>query len=146
MYFEDLSDYQYDLSVASPEVKNVGWLAEGQPFKQGRVSQSFLEKLKLTVLRESVNQYRGRHYCEFCLAEEVWIEADNQRKCLGSAEVWVPCAKGDLIYAAPNFVLHYIEAHTYLPPIQFIEAVERFDLSEEWSGCSERQKVVSELV
>ena len=146
MFFEDLSDYQYDLRAACSGVKNVGWLGEGHAFKQGQVSQSFFEKLKLTILRESVNQYRGRHYCELCLAEEIWIESDNKRKCLGSAEVWIPCAKSDLIYAAPNFVLHYIEVHNYLPPVQFVEAVERFDLSGKWSGCAEWQKIVDELV
>lgn len=40
---------------------------------------------------------------------------------LGQAEIRV--AGGDLIYAAPTLIYHYVEAHDYRPPVEFIERV-----------------------
>jgi hypothetical protein len=40
-----------------------------------------------------------------------------------SGNVLVP--SGEILYAAPAMVVHYIEAHNYQPPAAFIEAVLR---------------------
>jgi hypothetical protein len=36
------------------------------------------------------------------------------------------------IYAGPNLVYHYIVDHEYLPPDEFIDAVETFDIDGTW--------------
>ena len=41
---------------------------------------------------------------------------------LGAANVFVP--SDEAIYVAPSLVLHYIDAHAYLPPEEFRRAVE----------------------
>jgi hypothetical protein len=41
---------------------------------------------------------------------------------LGSAEIRVP-GSGGRIYAAPDLIYHYVEAHGYRPPDEFVEAV-----------------------
>lgn len=43
---------------------------------------------------------------------------------LGSAEIVVKSSSGQ-VFVAPNLIVHYIEAHSYLPPREFVEAVLR---------------------
>jgi hypothetical protein len=40
----------------------------------------------------------------------------------GNGEVWITAAVG-ATYAAPVLIVHYIDAHAYLPPASFVEAV-----------------------
>ncbi len=49
--------------------------------------------------------------------------SDFLPKDLGSAEIWVIANDGK-IFACPDLILHYIVDHNYLPPEEFIEAVE----------------------
>ena len=44
----------------------------------------------------------------------------------GNGEIRVPALQGDIVYVAPQLVAHYVEAHNYLPPPEFIESVEVF--------------------
>ena len=46
---------------------------------------------------------------------------ENLRKVSGSAEIRVRGA--NRVYAAPELVYHYVVAHQYKPPREFIEAV-----------------------
>jgi hypothetical protein len=43
------------------------------------------------------------------------------------------------VFAGCNLVVHYVIAHSYLPPAPFVDAVRVFDLSSSWSG----EKVLS---
>jgi hypothetical protein len=43
------------------------------------------------------------------------------------AELWIPAF--ETIYAAPITILHFIEVHHYLPPAEYIAAVDALDLS-----------------
>jgi hypothetical protein len=60
-----------------------------------------------------VKQTRGRYECDFCTGKE---------KPGSSAEVRVP-GKNGRVYAAPHMIHHYVVAHGYLPPEEFIQAV-----------------------
>jgi hypothetical protein len=40
----------------------------------------------------------------------------------GSAEIRVP-GKGNIVFAAPEMIAHYVIMHEYRPPEEFIEAV-----------------------
>ena len=42
---------------------------------------------------------------------------------LGSAEIRVVDTKNNIVYAAPNLILHYVINHRYMPPQSFIDAV-----------------------
>ena len=54
-----------------------------------------------------------------------WMRWAEQRWSNGEIRV----VKEGLTFAAPVLIVHYIEEHGYLPPAQFIEAVERAEIS-----------------
>jgi hypothetical protein len=94
----------------------VGWLHPDHPFPQGDVPEAFLARLKKFALRwgDSIDALGwgaagGYHICEFC------------RKACGSGTFGVPA--GDKLYYAPEMIAHYVEAHRYGPPAEFIAAV-----------------------
>lgn len=71
---------------------------------------------------------RGRHRCTLPHADgtgpyPVRIQVGGTEISLGSAEVRVMTTDGRWL-VAPNLVHHYIEVHSYLPPEDFIEAVQ----------------------
>ena len=147
MYFADLSAYSYDLPRSLPDVLNVGWLDAVHSISMGEVPADFRDQLRLCVKRFRVNQMRGFHACELCPTEDLRrardttdlrsalrelsrrqaITAAGEQLELGSAELWLP-AGATAIFAAPNLIVHYIEAHGYRPPSAFISAV-----AESWS-------------
>ena len=50
---------------------------------------------------------------------------------------------GDVVYAAPQLVAHYVEVHRYLPPAAFLEAVLAYEvLNIGWKEKQEREKEV----
>ena len=116
MYFPDLAIYSYEVEL--PEVQTVGWLELGQPFMRGSVTEPLLASLRAAVRRCSARGTRGLHTCEFCDAEEIWCEDVR----LGAAELWIR-SPGGQIYAAPDLIVHYVEAHAYRPPEPFLEAL-----------------------
>ena len=58
----------------------------------------------------------GYHECEF------W-DLPRPELPIGNGEIHVPGAARTIAYAAPQMLPHYVEAHRYLPPGEFIEAV-----------------------
>lgn len=130
MYFEDGSSYRFlDPSEADdgtvPAV-NVGWLGAGHAFNKGSTPAGFLDKLFSTCSRP-VNRTRGFHTCEFCnsslqVGGRVTAEQDGLVLRLGSAEIRVRSSDG-VVFASPDMIYHYVNAHDYLPPMSFIKAV-----------------------
>jgi hypothetical protein len=127
MYFPDLTPYRYGgREPPQPHILNVGWLSADQPFNRGMASEPLVAALrKLTA--HPVNLFRGLHACEFCPPRRRVISPSGLRMVepvpgtAGNGEIRVPAA-GGLIYVAPVLVLHYVLAHQYLPPAEFIEA------------------------
>ncbi|WP_405055856.1 hypothetical protein OG474_24300 [Kribbella sp. NBC_01505] len=122
-YFPDLSTYEY--GEAERPMVNVGWLGRGQAFASGSVAPEVVDGLAQLAMDEQ-NVYRGWHNCEFC-AEESPIEfpaPDGSSLLLGHAEVHVAGPDG-AVYAAPTLILHYITAHEYRPPADFLYAVQQ---------------------
>ena len=107
----DLEPCSYFPVPGAPLVA-VGWLGRGEGFARGTVSESFFAKL--SALCASPCQpivAAGYHTCELCQYEPPRF----------SANVFVPHA--GRIYVAPVGIRHYVAAHRYLPPAEFIEAV-----------------------
>jgi hypothetical protein len=96
--------------------------------------------MKLLVV-EPVELYRGLHFCELCVEppglvrtfmpnstpftkfndpNSSWARWWAQRS--GNGEIRV-LGEG-VTFAAPVLVVHYVEEHGYLPPPQFLKAVE----------------------
>jgi len=111
-------------SFADGAIRRVGWLDREHEFAQGPVSAEFLSKLT-HLYRNRVNQTRGYHRCELC-AEPAFgapMEIDGKAIKLGGAEVHVR-SLGATVFEVPDLIYHYIVAHSYMPPKDFIDAVE----------------------
>jgi len=122
-YFDDLSDYGYHSHFDRAETKNVGWLACGHKFEKEVPSLALLDSL-WEFCTISVAQMRGIHECDLCAPPE-WIiaERNGHRLSLGSAEIRVFSSPRGVIYAAPNLIYHYVCAHHYKPPDEFVQAL-----------------------
>jgi hypothetical protein len=111
-YFPDLTLYAYfPPEKERPNTVNIGWLDRDYPFPTGKTSKKFQDKLQQVSLRR-VNQTTGFHSCCFCKGPE---------RPHSSAEIRVSGA--GKVYAAPELVHHYVVAHRYKPPVEFIAAV-----------------------
>lgn len=123
MYFPDLSPYPRSILEAALNPISVGWLAKSHIYAHGAVSEKF-KQLLFEFCLNSVCKTRGFHNCEFCIPRSelpILIQQGDREIWLGSAEIRV--VYGEKVYAAPNLIYHYIIAHNYNPPEEFIEAV-----------------------
>lgn len=109
-YFEDLSICTYGLFPKECGVKSIGWLEKGKEFNRGEVDPKIVEKLKT---HKPGSLYMGYHNCEFC--------DDKNAKCCSDILI---VNKDGQIYQCPKLIIHYIEDHNYLPPQEFLDAVE----------------------
>ena len=137
-YFPDLAPYAYGRGV-HPGVVHVGWLDGVHPFPKGAVDRHLIEKMKLLAAKP-VELYRGRHVCEVCTvpADVVKAFVPDRGKLVDPKCSWMHWAEqrwsngeirvtdeGGVTFAAPVLIVHYIEEHGYLPPAQFLKAVEK---------------------
>ncbi len=126
-YFPDLSPYCY--IRRSPAALNIGWLDVNHPYTQGKVAAELVETLRTLAITQPKNRMRGFHICNLCNKPQnadgrVVIRWGGREHFLGSAEIWVKDECGTA-FAAPNLIVHYIEAHGYLPPAEFLRALAR---------------------
>jgi hypothetical protein len=130
MYFADLTEYRYGQTSPRPDVLNVGWLSKHHPFQLGQSAPGFVEKLKRLV-ESPVNLYRGIHICEFCPPPPTVLAGGRipvpapPPGTFGNGEIRVRGVgtKSNITYVAPTLVHHYVVEHHYLPPQEFIDAV-----------------------
>ena len=129
-YFNDLSVYTYFASEKPwPLQNNVGWLGPGQSFPTAKPSESVLD-LVWKFCKVRVNPMRGIHPCHLCPRGESHIppseshlsERNGEHLILGSAEIRSFSNRG-AIFAAPNLIYHYIAAHHYRPPDEFVDSL-----------------------
>jgi hypothetical protein len=146
MYFEDLTPYSYDLPKPLAGVLNVGWLDEHHPFNCSAPPAGFGAALRRWLLHSKANQMRGFHLCRFCRFEgyqQTQVTIEGRKVYLGAAEVWIPSTNGS-IFAAPDLILHYVEAHSYLPPPSFIDAVLR-PVPADWNATAVSESAIKEV-
>ena len=112
MWYEDLTECDYFGEEFSNIFTSVGWLQSEKPFQTGKSSKEFYERL----IEQSKNPwifcvFCGPHECDLCqfVGES------------GSLNIFIP--HNGKIYVCPQLITHYINAHHYLPPTEFIEAV-----------------------
>lgn len=118
MYFQDLSACGYFGESYGQVLRAVGWLAGGHPFSVGTVSDEFYSKLK-ELLDHPWQPFIacGSHPCEICQFDPP----------MGINNLFIPTERG--LFVCPELILHYIAAHRYLPPEEFIESVLRSPLT-----------------
>jgi hypothetical protein len=117
-WFEDLTPCDYFGEASAPILRAVGWLEQGKQFTTGDIDRKVYDKL--ADLRRSFAHchwvwmlrvtFFGKHTCDLC--------ANNQQ---GDKNLFIPSNDG--IYVAPELIIHYIDAHTYLPPTRVCAAV-----------------------
>ncbi|MBM9504352.1 DUF7919 family protein [Actinacidiphila acididurans] len=124
-YYRDLTPYTYgsdDWDLAGRwqgiPLLTVGWLSRGRRYAKGAPPAGLAEALKRMARTHRAAQTRGRHVCPWCSLRLFGPRGDIP---WGSAEIRV--MGDDLAYVAPELVAHYVEAHRYLPPADFVNAV-----------------------
>ena len=109
-------------------LKAIGWLSKEEMFSVGEVSEAFFEKLCQLLINPwsppVLPVTAGRHQCDLCQftggAETTWYK-QYQVQARSSASLYVP-GQG-FIYESPVSLAHYIDAHRYQPPLEYVEAV-----------------------
>ena len=126
-YFRDLTPCDYGASFSGlTHVVAVGWLEPPFEFPRGLVNRATRDRLQtLLSARWALSSAFGSHACRFC-AEAAGIDGRSADFGLGelprgSANILIPGR--DVVYAAPELILHYIDAHQYCPPAAFARAV-----------------------
>lgn len=126
-YFPDFSKYKYTDKGDKGEcmtILNIGWIDKEHDFKKGVVHESLINNI-LKKCTRPINRTRGYHICPFCDQPSfgVRVELDNgDSLILGSAEIRVK-GKNQVEYACPDLIYHYIVAHQYMPPKEFLDAL-----------------------
>ncbi|MCP4289974.1 MAG: hypothetical protein GY792_37100 [Gammaproteobacteria bacterium] len=100
----------------------VGWLGDEVP-TTGVVSDEIIEKLRWACDHHTIDQgWLGEHECGICQSY-----SDH-------GEVLI--ADGDKMYVAPRMILHYVEAHAYCPPQEFLDAVAQIETTTDTQAVS----------
>jgi|SRR5688572_2514715 hypothetical protein len=115
-HISDLAPISY-LGLKGP-IRAVGWLESSHPFSCGSVDADFSRRLVALVERPLFGTMMlGLHYCSLCAAED--RSGPDSRS--SQSELLVPA--WDCVYEAPIWIGHYVLAHRYQPPEEFIRAV-----------------------
>lgn len=109
---------------------NVGWLSVSHPYAHGEVEVEIVIKLA-RICREGVKRTRGFHVCELCPPQPfdapptpTIVRLDHSEYAVGGAEIRVVSSSGK-VFAAPDMIVHYVTAHEYRPPDEFLDAVNK---------------------
>ena len=120
-WYADLEPCDY-FGEPYDEAVPVGWLEATEPYTRGRSEQTLLAKLN-AIRNDSFAPmiFMGPHFCSFCLANAEEVQAEDV--AAGIDNLWIP---GDgVVYVTPELVTHYMQAHEYLPPQSFLDAVRK---------------------
>lgn len=112
MWYEDLAECDYFGEEYSKILTAVGWLENENPFSTGTVPKDVYSKLcEFSKKPWTFAVFMGPHECDLC-------QFGNE---FGIDNIFIP--HNGKIYVCPALITHYINAHHYLPPNEFIEAV-----------------------
>ena len=104
MYHPDLSLY-----CTFEKVYNIGYLDKAYPFAQRKAELSFVEKLVAMHKRENTNRMRSLYHCNLCANTNYYGDIPEFGiTYLGAGEIWVPDIDTDVIYVAPDLIIHYV--------------------------------------
>lgn len=94
----------------------VGWLGK-EVTACGEVNGKILKKLEWACQYLTIDQgCLGEHQCEIC--------QDHTER----GEVLIPY--GSRMYVAPRMILHYIKAHAYRPPEEFLKVLQALEIKQ----------------
>jgi len=123
-YISDLQPCTHLPVEDATKLLAVGWLENAHSFSVGNVSDSFFEKL-CKLIRDPWQPFiaGGVHDCTLCQFSGGGNATFRKLAIPGRSgnNLFVPGA--GVIFVAPVAVAHYIDAHRYQPPDEFIQAV-----------------------
>ncbi|MBX9951474.1 MAG: hypothetical protein K2Y39_20055 [Candidatus Obscuribacterales bacterium] len=110
-YYADMSSDSMWWFTGEP-LCSIGWLNPAYEYPVDTLSPGVWDVLsvRLSAARRFLC-HRGLHECEYC-----W-----QNTCSGA--LLFPSVDLQKLFIAPPMISHYIEAHSYFPPEEFVEAV-----------------------
>ena len=130
-WYEDLSPCDYFGKRYADRLPAVGWLTAGRPYAQGEVSCEVFGKL-CELLQDpwEPTHFLGFHTCELCRftygGAAIFVTEDERQLRVPAScacNLFVP---GDgFLYVSPTAIAHYISAHGYRPPDEYMDAVLR---------------------
>lgn len=123
-HFADGSPCTYFPAPCGDRLRAVGWLEPEHAYARGPVDRAFV--VKLAALFVSPREFAiaaGLHQCRLCRFSRgtAPFQIDGLTVRMGASNLLVPA--GEFAFMAPSLVLHYLDAHEYAPPPQFVEAV-----------------------
>jgi len=121
--FNDLTECNYFGGEFATVLRAVGWL--GNPTADSKaVDRQFFEKL-VDLLVDPWQPFvaAGRERCGFCRFTGGPAELRSGGKVIqiGTTNLFVP--SDGCVYVAPSMIAHFIDAHAYVPPREFQDAV-----------------------
>ena len=124
MYYEDLTLCRYhegplDADSWRVPLLAIGWLESSHSFNRGATPTDLTERLNALIdSAEGVfRQYnfRGLHDCSLCRP------GPDARLSRSHINLLIPSKR--VVFACPAAIVHYLTAHSYLPPPEFVDAV-----------------------
>jgi len=112
-WYADLAPCDYFGHEHAGNLRSVGWLERGQPFRQEAIEAEVFKRLQ-ELLKDTWSPIvsPGAHACDLCRFDP---------EAHGSCNLFVP---GDgFLYVCPALICHYINAHGYAPPAEFCRSV-----------------------
>jgi hypothetical protein len=130
MYFADLQPYTCFTGKRSGYTAlAVGWLDSLFPYTIGPTPPAFQERLREHCACGVHAPMLGFHECDFCGKSHIFLEYGSKKVMTNNGEIWI--LDGNIVYAAPVMIHHYVTDHNYRPPQVFIDAVMRCPLPYE---------------
>lgn len=122
MHVNDLDVMPGELAVAR-QTRAIGWL-DVPEHSRGRMSAEVFGVL-MAHCADAWQPWRsaGRYSCKHCVhsgGPGVVTVGDHAVRMDGR-NLFIPTQ--ELLYVAPIMIVHYIDAHAYLPPEPFVEAL-----------------------
>lgn len=153
MYYKDNTEYNYCLPVgySLSGVRNIGWLDKDVSFCKGISDTLFVDKLaEIILFKENVRCYvvnaiRGYYRCNLCNKDMVTFIKNDEKIYLGMSEILIPSVKNKEYFIFPSLILHYIVAHNYKPPGNFLISVTSLDLSHKFNAQDVYNEKIREL-
>jgi hypothetical protein len=126
MHFEDLELLRYGNGPLNSEswhvpLRAIGWLEGSHPYTRGPTPIGLVEQLGALVdsAEHVFRQYhfRGLHDCAIC-------ESGHPGAQLARSHINLLIPGKRTVFACPAGIVHYLAVHSYLPPPEFIEAIQ----------------------
>src|SRR5205085_873941 len=125
----DLSDmskgsHPFYIPIPGVEQLAVGWLSRDN-FRTQEPPPGFIERLTTWVKFEQYGgTYAGHHSCDILPCAKTFGRTRIAGAPLGSKEIYVPHPRDrNIMFCAPDLILHYVLEHRFLPPDAFVESV-----------------------